>query len=393
MARIDWQNLDVTNRKGVPSLDGRILGQGVLAASTGGELVQVAQRAVGNLHEGLLGEEGLVTADEDVVKGGEAHEQIVLDDLGRVIVVEELALALVDVEGDAAEVIRLEGADDGPRVEEAAAGGVDEHGARLHLGDGVGVDDVLGRVHERAVEADDVALGEELVERPVLAHVGKGGRGKGIVGDDAAAEALHDAAGGDADPAGADDADRLAVEGAPDEAVEGEVALADAVVGAVRVAVERLDEGDGELGDGLGRVGGHVGDEQAAGVGGVEVDVVEAGAAQEDGLDGELGEGLDDGSVDGVVDEDADGVGAAGEEDGVLAQGKVVVDDFKARLRSRGLGVVKVLFVVRLGAEDGELHRGERERDGARLGSSPGWEPKVSVRRGGRMLVDAAQML
>lgn len=224
------------------------------------------------------------------------------------------------------------------------------------------------------MQADDVALGEQAVEVAVLAVLLEGRGGEGVVGEDVAAEALHDAGGGEADLADAEDADGLAVEGAAEQAVEGEVALADAVVGPVGVAVEGLDQGDGELGDGLGGVGGHVGDHDAVAAGRVEVDIVEAGAAQQDGLDALVGEGVDDGGAQGVVDEDADGVGIVGDEgDAAFVEGELVVDDLDVGVEVEneavgggfggalvGLeGGVQVVPVVGLGAVDGELHGGE----------------------------------
>ena len=52
--------------------------------------------------------------------------------------------------------------------DEAAAGAVDDADARLHLGDGGGVDDVARRVGQRRVQGDEVGAGEELVELDLL---------------------------------------------------------------------------------------------------------------------------------------------------------------------------------------------------------------------------------
>ena len=116
-----------------------------------------------------------------------------------------------------------------------------------------------------------------------------------VVAEEAAAEAGGEDPGRrEPDLAGADDAGGLAGECVAEQAVELEVAFAHAVVGFVRVAVQRLDEGDGEFGDGGGRVGGHARDEGLVFVWGLlvevpevaEVDVVVTGAAEEDRADG-----------------------------------------------------------------------------------------------------------
>jgi len=253
----------------------------VLAVGRVHEVDEVPHGAAGDLGQGFVGEESLVAAHDDVGEGHEAHEGVVLDDLGRVVVVEEAALGLVHVEGQAAEVATLEGGDDGLGVDEAAARRVDQDGALLHLGQRVLVDDVARRLHEGAVQADEVALGQQGVQVGVLAELLELGDGEGVVGEHAAAVALHDAGQGEADLAHAQHADRLAVQRAAQQAVEVEVALAHAVVGPVRLAVERLQQGHGELGHGLGAVAGHVGHEEAQLVGCRQVHVVEARAPKQ----------------------------------------------------------------------------------------------------------------
>lgn len=169
------------------------------------EVGKVAYRASPNLGQGFVGEEGLVATDEHIVEGGQAHELVVVDDLARVVLVEEGALAVVDVQRQAAQVFRLEGGDDGLGVDQAAARRVDEHGAGLHLGQRLRVDDVLRLLRQRAMQADNVALRQEGVEvrvRPaallellVL---------KGVGGDHVAPEPYHDPGQGNSDLAGPD---------------------------------------------------------------------------------------------------------------------------------------------------------------------------------------------
>lgn len=301
------------------------LDQGVLAFAAVHEVGEVPKGDVGDLAQRLLGEEGLVPADEDVVEGGEAHEVVVLDDGAGVVVVEEGALVLVHVEGQTAEVPLLQRGDDGLGVDEAAARRVHEHRALLHLAQRGLVHDVPRAVRQRTVQADDVGAAQQVLQRRVLAVAGELVVGEGVEGEQLAPEPPHDAREGDADPARADDAHGPAVQRAAEEAVEGEVGLAHAVVGAVRVAVQRLHQGHGELGHGLGAVRGHVGDGEAEARRRLEVHVVVAGAAQEDGAHAQRVEGRQHVLAQRVVDEDADGGGAGREGRRLGAQREVVI--------------------------------------------------------------------
>ena len=78
------------------------------------------------------------------------------------------------------------------------------------------------------------------------------------------------------------------------------------------IAIQRLDQRHGELGDRLGRVRGHIGDEEAELLGGGEVDVVVARAAKEDSAHANVVKLGEDWGGEGVVYEDADGGGAVG---------------------------------------------------------------------------------
>src|SRR5690606_24026234 len=75
--------------------------------------------------------------------------------------------------------------------------------------------------------------------------------------NDAATKPAEDTGGGTPDPAGPHDTDRLAVEIEANEAIEGEVPLADASVSAVDLAIERQNEGHRMLGDRMWGVFGH----------------------------------------------------------------------------------------------------------------------------------------
>ena len=106
------------------------------------------------------------------------------------------------------------------------------------------------------------------------------------------------------------------MQGLADQAVEGEVVLADADVALVDVAVGRLAEGHGMLGDGLRRVGRHAGDLDAQIGGHGDVHGVETGAAHQHEADAEALEDLERHGRHVGVDEGAHRVVAAGEGGG-----------------------------------------------------------------------------
>ena len=135
-------------------------------------------------------------------------------------------------------------------------------------------------------------------------------RRKRIEREHAHAEAAQDLRGDAADFSRAENAGGLAVEIEADESVEREVEVVDAVVGARDFAIEREEQRDGVLGDGVGRVSRDARDGEAEFLRGGEVDAVEAGAAQRDVLHAELRERFEARAVHAVIDESADGLRA-----------------------------------------------------------------------------------
>ncbi|KAI0842782.1 hypothetical protein F5Y06DRAFT_73372 [Hypoxylon sp. FL0890] len=75
-----------------------VLHKRVFAPSLMREVTQIANRAVSNLAQRFLREEGLVAAHQHVMKGSQTHELVVVDDMTRMVVVEECALAFVHVQ-------------------------------------------------------------------------------------------------------------------------------------------------------------------------------------------------------------------------------------------------------------------------------------------------------
>lgn len=127
--------------------------------------------------------------------------------------------------------------------------------------------------------------------------------------EDVHLEAAEDLCDDAADFAGADDAGGFAAEVESHEPVEGEIELADAVVGAMDFAVEGEEECDGVFCNGVRGVIWDTGDEDAELACGFDVEVIEAGAAHGDVADAGLGEDLEGFAVCVVVDEDASDVG------------------------------------------------------------------------------------
>lgn len=198
-----------------------------------------------------------------------------------------------DIASVAGEVAGLEGGGDVLLDDNGAAGGVDQVGAGLHLGDELLVEEALCLLVQRAVDGDDVALGEHLLEAVDAAAANLGlllGAQRLVVkvqqllavkGLEAAQHTLADAADGDG-------ADNLALEIVLLLGHGGDVpvALGDLLVGGDKVAQQHQDGHDDVLGDGDDVGAGDLGDGDAAVglVGGGQVDVVGADA----GGDGDL---------------------------------------------------------------------------------------------------------
>src|SRR5262245_12626861 len=91
---------------------------------------------------------------------------------------------------------------------------------------------------ERAMQRDDVRLGNQFVRRHILAQRPAGVVLNNVIEQDSAAEAGENAGGDRAYLAGANHADRLAVHVEAEEVLDREVALADTVVRLVEFAIE-----------------------------------------------------------------------------------------------------------------------------------------------------------
>lgn len=331
--------------------------QCVRTGLAGGEGVEAGEDGGCDVVQSFVGQESLVAGNDDVGVGDEAGEERVGDAGVAVVVEEEGCFVFVDVEAESAQAVVLECFDGGARVDESAAAGVDEKRGGLQAGEGGGVDKVFGRRKQRTVERHDVGAGEEIVASGELEARGAGlGGGKGIECEDVAAEALEDFARDRADAAGADEAGGFAVEVEALESVETEVTSAHAVVGEVRVAVEREKERDGVFGDCVRRVGGDVGDGDAERGGGGEIYLVVAGATEGDEARAAGGQSFQRRGVERIVDERADGFVLAGER--CVVRGEASVDPGEP-VGTRRVGGGEVSLVVGTGAVDGDFHAGE----------------------------------
>ncbi|MCY1289334.1 hypothetical protein D9M70_384230 [compost metagenome] len=207
---------------------------------------------------------------------------------------------------------------------------------------------------QRAVQADDLRFAEQFVERQVAGAEGLHlGVGDGVVGQQLAAEAGHDAREGGADLPGADHADALADQVEAGQPVQAEVAFAGAVVGAVQAPVEGQDQRHRVLGHGVRRVGRHPCHGQAEALCGGQVDMVVAGRAQGDQPRAAGGQALQHRAGEVVVDERADHLATLRQGRG----GQVQAHRLEQQLGAAGqrLGE-EAVAVVGLAAEQDDAH-------------------------------------
>lgn len=188
-----------------------------------------------------------------------------------------------DITTVAAEVARLDGLGDILLDDDGTTSGVDEPRALLHLGDELLVEQTAGLLVQRAVDGDNITLGEHLLEvvDTAAADLLLNLRGKGLVvvveellaveGLETAEDTLTDTANGN----GTDDL-ALEVELVLSDSSNVPLAAADLLVGGNEVADQGQDGHDNVLSDGDDIAAGDLGNgDTAIGlVGSVQVDVV-----------------------------------------------------------------------------------------------------------------------
>lgn len=231
------------------------------------------------------------------------------------------------------------------------AAGVDDHDARLHLRQGVGVDQVVGLLGQRTMQRDDVRPRVQVVQCHILESHLLGLRriGEFIVGQHPHAKAVQDADQNPPDLARADDARGLAAHIEPHQAGDVKIVVAGAIVGFVGFAIQRQHQGHGMLGHGVRRVGGHAHHMNAPVEHGPQVDVVVAGAAQRNQVNVVGRQDVGNRGRQMIVDKQAHRLIAVGNDGGVFVQMAAQIFEFKLirpvsrikRLAVVGFGVVK----------------------------------------------------
>ena len=126
------------------------LGGGVGLAAE--ETLQVVDGGLGDVAQSLLGQEGLMAGDQNVGHGDQTDQLVVTDDVAGEVLVEEVALLLVDIQTGSADLLGLQTLDQVVGVDQAATGGVDDGDGGLHQLDGLGIDQVVGLLGQGAVE-------------------------------------------------------------------------------------------------------------------------------------------------------------------------------------------------------------------------------------------------
>ncbi|MNI62666.1 hypothetical protein D3C73_1179960 [compost metagenome] len=204
------------------------------------------------------------------------------------------------------------------------------------------------------MQADDLRFGEQLRQLHVpCAKRLDLGIGVGVIGQELAAETVHDFREGRTDLSGADHADSLAHQIETGQPVQGEITLACAVVRAVQAPVQRQDQRHRMFGHRVGRIGRHPNDHQPQAFGHGQVDVVVTGRAQGDQA-GTAGRQLfEHGSAEVIVDEGADHLELLGQRHGVQAQPCRLEMQLDA---GRKVDAQKTVAVVGLAAEKNRTH-------------------------------------
>ena len=230
---------------------------------------------------------------------------------------EHVRFFLVYVQAGRTDLPGLDAFQQGFRVNQAAPGGVHDHDALLHLSDGVRVDHVAGFIRQRAVEGDDVAPLQQLIQGNVFdsAVLCR----EQVVGDHVHPEAAADVDEDPPDLAGTDHAHGLSVEIEAGQPVQGEIELARPVICLVDPAHGSQQQCDGVLRHGIRGIGRDM-DHMDFTEGGLQVHVVVAGRAQRNQPDTVFIQLFDDRRVDGVVDKYAYGFTALCEIHGVFIE-------------------------------------------------------------------------
>ena len=158
-----------------------------------------------------------------------------------------------NVDGGAGQPPVVQCGQQGIAVDQAGAGGVDQHGARFDMRQRSAVDQAPGRVGQRRVQADHIGRRQQCRKVRRRRHAGIRIGQRRIIGGDRHAETVAgDARDLAADPAVADEAEAAAVEGAAHQGVAvGEAAPAHRPVADDEPTLKGQQQGKGMFGHGL----------------------------------------------------------------------------------------------------------------------------------------------
>ena len=241
---------------------------------------------------------------------GDQHDVLELEQ-GRV----HVGLVLEDVEAGALDDAVTQRLGQRALVHDGPAGRVDEVGVAAHLREALGRDQVVRLGRERAVQRDDIARAEQIVEaeeRCSQLRLELLVRAAPPAVDDLHAECARPPCSGRADLTKADDAELLALQARAEHVVHVPAPLRAAADHALALAQPASDHEDQRHRDVGRRVREHawrVRDQHAAGRTGSNVDVVVADGRVGDDAQLRAG-GVEEGIVDLVVEERDDGVRA-----------------------------------------------------------------------------------
>lgn len=310
----------------------------------------IADRCLGDVVQRVLRQEGLVGGDDDVGHGDQPGQQVVAEDVAGQVPEEDVQLLLIYVKAGRADFAGLDALQKRLRVDERPAGGIQDHHALFHTGNGVCVDHVTGLRRQGTVDRDDIAALKQLVKGNVVDAAVR--RGEFVIGDHLHAEATADVDENAADLARADDAYGFAVEIKAGEAVQGEVELPGAVIGLVDAADGGEQQRHGVFRHGIGRIGRHVNHVDLA-EGMLDIHVVVTRRAQGDQLHAAFVQAVDDRGVHRIVDKDAHRLAPVRQRRGILIQFGLVKLELHPLLRAVGF---KRRHIVGLGVKKCHFH-------------------------------------
>ena len=153
-----------------------------------------------------------------------------------------------------ADLLSLNGLDDGVDVHQLAAGIVDQHHAVLHLGKGLAVDHAGGLRQQRGMNGDDVGLTVQGVQIHILGILADGVVFIHVVGQNPAAKAGQALDDGVADLAGTHDAHGHGAQLTAHLALQGKIVIVGIVQGLLELADAHENGHDGILRHAVGRI-------------------------------------------------------------------------------------------------------------------------------------------